>query len=390
VISENEKSEKPPATKEEIEALNRLVTGIVTAQGNRFIKELLREKGIQIGATKTDFGRNMKTAIEHGQLRLSDVENWLRQVEGWGNQHVYLFNLPPALKPGLTRAEIERNADEAGLQRLLGASTAMEFPDEPELTEISLTDSCFSLVWHEASPTWLRVPDLDFRWPEDRPHGASVPKLDAGQEVDLDTYEFRAHRRLERRAVTRFEVRLDLSLAALFIPDPIRGEEHKTAIQQAEEVIAKFLDLPVLRKAQVKIADVSKNLDQANLPQKPGQQPSVKTQRSRLSAGGAYVEFAADGEGHAYWESTSVRDVRKSVRSPQLKKFSGTRGLFEFQKGGPLGLARSLKVELYARDRRIRLWAQMDRDEVWSILTSLSQQQGNQPQPAPEMKGKQP
>jgi hypothetical protein len=39
----------------EADDLIRLVQGIVLAQGNEFIKEMLRDRGIRIGATKADF-----------------------------------------------------------------------------------------------------------------------------------------------------------------------------------------------------------------------------------------------------------------------------------------------------------------------------------------------
>src|SRR5437879_6514364 len=80
---------------EERKALRKLVRGIVLAQGNAFVKELLRSKGIRIGDTKADFERNMLEAIRDGRLRRSDVDQWLDEVEGWGNQHVYLYHVPP-------------------------------------------------------------------------------------------------------------------------------------------------------------------------------------------------------------------------------------------------------------------------------------------------------
>jgi hypothetical protein len=39
---------------------------IVLAQGNRFIKDLLRQKQIRIGTTKEDFRDNLTQAIDNG------------------------------------------------------------------------------------------------------------------------------------------------------------------------------------------------------------------------------------------------------------------------------------------------------------------------------------
>src|ERR1700704_3158219 len=92
-----------PPTPGEIVDLKRLTAGIIRAQGNRFIKELLRDKDIRIGVTKDDFERNLNEAIENGNLRLDDVAEWLKSVEGWGNQHVYLYNISTTLRKDLTK-----------------------------------------------------------------------------------------------------------------------------------------------------------------------------------------------------------------------------------------------------------------------------------------------
>jgi hypothetical protein len=48
---------------EDITQLKRLVGGIVRAQGNRFIKELLRELDLRIGTNKPEFEANLISAI---------------------------------------------------------------------------------------------------------------------------------------------------------------------------------------------------------------------------------------------------------------------------------------------------------------------------------------
>ena len=95
---------RPSPSASEIEDLKRLAAGIIRAQGNRFIKELLRDRKIRMGANKEDFNRNLNDAIETGRLRLDDVDRWLRRVEGWGNQHVYLYRLSNSLRAKLNDA----------------------------------------------------------------------------------------------------------------------------------------------------------------------------------------------------------------------------------------------------------------------------------------------
>jgi hypothetical protein len=57
-------------TPTEVADLKRLAAGIIRAQGNRFVKTLLRSKNIQVGANKDEFQTNLTVAIESGELTL--------------------------------------------------------------------------------------------------------------------------------------------------------------------------------------------------------------------------------------------------------------------------------------------------------------------------------
>lgn len=336
-----------------VATLKRLAAGIIRAQGNRFVKELLRAKQIRIGTNKDDFERNLSEAIESGQLTLEDVEAWLAEVEGWGNQHVYLFNIAPSLRKELTRPKIEQAVRAAGLTKLWDAPTAIAFPEKRELTSISFHDAVLRLVWQETSPAWVPEPEKNFT-----------------RQEGLDTYEYRAYRKVEWRAINRFEAHVSRGLAALFIASPIQGVEHKEAVLEVKRVLAMLLDLDRLERGQFDIPSVSKNLDQKNVPTNKVPTPLVKAQKSRLGSGGSYVEFAANSADKAYWEEPAIQNVRDSVRAQQLPVFHGMEGVFVFQSGD--GLSRPLRVQLHGKDHRIRLRAEMDANEVWTILGKLS------------------
>jgi len=356
-MSPPEEAPANPPTKAEINDLKRLAAGIITDQGNRFIKELLRDKKIRIGDTKEDFRANLDGAIESGKLRMDDVKEWLDRVEGWGNQHVYLYNISPALRKVLTGpkvvASIQANPK---LRKVWNADRVQVFPDEPTLASVSFDDFVLRLVWQEASPGWTREKDKDRE-----------------EQRGLDTYWFEAYRKLEHRAVTRFEVHLKKGLAGLFIPGPVEDDEHRRAIEEAKSVVNLLLDFEALEEGQLDLGVVSRNFDQQNLPNNVQPNPSVRTSRSRLTSGDAYVEFASSASGRAFWEENAVLEVRNAVRREQLSHFRGTEGVFLFESNPDEAKARRLlRVQLYAADNRIRFWAQMKAGEVWTILTAIS------------------
>lgn len=344
---------------EEIANLKRLASGIIRTQGNRFIKELLRDKGIRIGLNKETFENNLYKAIESGNLLLKDIETWLKSIEGWGNQHVYLFNLTSVIRKNLTNQKIRYKVQRAGLDNLWNGDTVLAFPDKPTLTSISFKKQVLRLVWQECSPGWTPVPDKDFE-----------------EEDGIDLFKYHAYRKVEKRVITRFEAHLDKGLGGLFIARPIQDKEHDAAIREAKQIIGLLLDLQELENNEFDISVVSRNIDQQNVPTNTNPNPEVKAQKSRLSSGGAYVEFAAQSRDSAYWEERAIGDIRRAVRNNQLPDFQGRDGVFIFQEGNDADdLDRPLRIQLYGKSNRVRMWAQMDVDEVWKIITKLSSYQ---------------
>src|SRR5260370_4996239 len=115
-------------------ALKKVAAQIVLAQGNTFIKELLRSNNIPIGNTKADFAQNLNAAIDAGALSQGAIEAWLGEIEGWGNQHVYLFEPPAIRRTGIRSAlEASKHAD------LLVPRASYEFPNTLPLSTINLS-----------------------------------------------------------------------------------------------------------------------------------------------------------------------------------------------------------------------------------------------------------
>jgi hypothetical protein len=332
----------------EKDELVKIARGIVLVQGNTFIKELLRKNNIRIGATKTDFEAALIDAIENGQLQRHQIEEWLNEVEGWGDQHVYLFQVPREISQDSVWSaadKVQARLKAVGLGDLWQAETSLEFPSVGKLTAISFDNSVLRLTWHQGLSTWVRAKDKDFQ-----------------DEIEGDIYEFRAHRYQADRSVMRFELRLMIGLAAVFLQEEWNKETHLLALGEAREAVSKLLKFESL--IPFNVGKAIKNLDQAALE---AQDPlkSIRPHSTRLSGPGAYVEFASTSGSTGYQDFEDVRHVRRAVRP---RKFKGDHGLFLFTRKGPRGAAKELRIQLYGSQRRIRLWAQMSAAEVWDIL----------------------
>ena len=128
------------------------VRAIILSQGNNFIKELLRQHSIKIGTTKKDFAKNIADAIDDGLLTQQKIEAWLEEVEGWGNQHVYLFEAPI-----VETADINGLLADSAHKDLIGKGQSFDFPEEFTLSSIHPESDFLSLIWHLGKEGWDRA-----------------------------------------------------------------------------------------------------------------------------------------------------------------------------------------------------------------------------------------
>lgn len=327
----------------ERDVLIRLVKKVVIAQGNVFIKELLRSRGVKIGTTKTEFEANMIAAIDRGELRREHIDAWLNEVEGWGNQHIYLFHMSKTLRndPIWRDAEkIESKIKAAGFSKEWNAQTSLEYPASQTLTGISFENEALRFVWHKGSELWVRDKTRDYR-----------------EEIDGDTYEFRAHRMRGDRLVTRFEMRPSDGLAAAFLQVPVEDEEHKNALEKIKTTVGRLWSFDEFEPFA--IAKAIKTLDARALDD-----DTVTAHSTRLNSGEAYIEFGIQSVESSYQDSTPVRDARRAVR---LSSFTGMHGTFVVPTADGDG-GRKVRLQMYGSQRRVKIASQMTAAHVWDVL----------------------
>lgn len=343
---------KGPTPREKSQ-LRELVSGIVLAQGNIFIKELLRDKGLAIGRTKEDFAHNLAAAVDDGELRLEDVESWLAHVEGWGEQHIYLWWLPASVVPdALFTSEplLRRRLARAGLESLLGAPSTLAFPDEQELTGIRQAEDSIRFVWHKGLEIWERTRERD--------------KAPAAED-DGEVYRYEAYRQRRDRTLMRLELHREPRLAAAFLQVPWNRAAHEEARARIAETVKAAIDLGKLEP--IGLSDAVKRLAQAS--EATGSEGaggvSVKPIQARLDDGLASVAFESLKKDHAYTDSTVIRQAWKALRRDKL---TATMGLFTWPRAAPLT---PVRFGLFSLERRIHIRTQLRSSEVWDLLSRV-------------------
>jgi len=313
--------------------LKELANKVVVAQGNTFIKELLRSSGAKIGTTKADFSSNLANAIDADLISQNSLEAWLAEVEGWGDQHLYLVE-PPNFDYTKLAGAIAASPHSAAVN----AATSLEFPDTLELKQIELNADGLSMIWHQNKEGWNRWRPKDFV-----------------EEEGLERYRFDAYRQRFDRSVVRYAWNFGDPYCAVLIH---RNTEidHGQVFQDVRAVLSAIgcPDVPFLRiplNRAVKVAATT----------------SKGTHSARFELDAGYVEVASTlAEGGI----DAVEPVRMVLHNVDTSTFDRAQGMLHFAAEED-GTSRRLAVQVYGSEARLRIWAQCKREDVSQILKLL-------------------
>lgn len=316
--------------------LKKKVAQIVLAQGNVFIKDLLRSNKAPIGSTKADFSENLAAAIDSGVLTQEMIEAWLAEIEGWGNQHVYLFR-PPTIARTKVRPTIEASKHAAFLDR----KVSYEFPDALTLSTINFSGDHVSIAWHRGRNGWERAKSKDFQ-----------------QDEGPDRFEYRAYRERFDRSVVRFEWRLGDSYCAVMVQLPNEDDEHEQALNRVWQDLG---EVGLVRSplAKVELSPAFKKFSRTK-------EATVKS--AKFATHGGHVALVATLSEGGIDDVEAVRNVRRGVEDAS---FATADGVFSFSAEKYEQLSRTIKMEGYGSESRLRIWVQCKREDVYTVLSVI-------------------
>ncbi len=330
---------------------------IVKAQGVVFIRSFLREKKqaglpINIGNTKSNSLKNLSDALSNNLISINELDEWIGQVEGWGKQHIYFYDMPSTLfHQYQTDSEnrLKTLVNDSNFHSYLNQKATFTFPDHMQLQQCLVNKDGLEVIWRQKSTDRLRTPSHD---PDER-------------EIDGDWYEFRAFRITPSRNVMRFLFQPKFHVAALFIQLPL-GKDHRLALTAAEDLMT---DLFGLQTVSVKdLANTIKKLD--NLDLLDQDQPiDLEAHSTKFSTDGAAIEFTASKHISGFKQVESIRHVRRAMNE---EAFEGESGHFNIHLNGPNNQPRTIQMSASALSNKFYFKARMSAKEMKKIIHYLA------------------
>jgi hypothetical protein len=319
-----------------VKDLKEIVERIVLSQGNKYIKELLRDNDVQIGKNKEDFLKNIFTGIDDGKIDQAKIDAWLEEIEGWGDQHVYLFS-PPHVSKNEILGAISASKHSALLAKLV----SYEFPAELSLRTINLTEDEVTFGWKQGRDIWLRAKSKDYQ-----------------KDVGGENFEFRAFRETSERQLARFSWKFGTPHCAAYLTHANERGAHDSIFDVMWEDLKDLGFCPSpLQRTSLTSAFNSLN-----------KKPELKVNSVRMNVDGGHVNLVATAPKMGIHDVAAIRQAQLGI---DVNQFTSSDGVFHFNEYNLGNLSRPIKVEGSGTDSRIRLWAQCTRRDVSLIVNKI-------------------
>lgn len=296
-----------------------------------WIRRMLKTRGLRQSGTAEMLRDRIVDYLDRGKLATSDLIELLDEVEGWGDQHVYLYSVSKTLIDDFSDEKAFRvRLKENGVSRLFNKRHPLVLPTTATLSEIEWSTNRVRFVWIEKREYRDRIED------EDREEGS----------IEFDAYKVQ-----RSRGIVSFSCDLVAGTAELMIQRLPSGNNYTAEKLRFEALMGSFMDVSALSLKPV--APAIKKID------------SIKEIRKRscewATIAGDRVKYTSSSRKADAYKNPAIRKSRK-----ELGNVAGRLGNYYWPIQG-----REIHVTLYAKDQRIGIFGECTQAEVTDVLSEV-------------------
>jgi hypothetical protein len=319
-------------TEEEV----KLVLDYLHSHKMAFTQEFLRARNLPFSGTKAKLRERVEEYLGDGRLSATDLVQLLNDIEGWGNQYIYLYKGPDHLiEPWLEEDFARERLANLGAADLFNRQRHLVLPEEATLSSVEWTPDRVRFVWVEKRQWEERVAEEDFE------KGGMV---------------WRAYRINISRGLTAFDWDLVSGHAMLMIQRLPRGTQYHLIRDEFERKLEPAIGLSQFER--VRVSRAIQPIEASN-----------EVRRRKLSyqarRGGKATFTSADQSSDTFADAAFER-AGQALR----EETSGWLGNFYWlsQEGK---LERDLHVQIYASDQRTGIFGEHKEQDVRYVLSRI-------------------
>jgi len=319
---------------------DEFVVDYLLAHKMLYVQEFLKSKDLSYSGTKEKLRNRLNGYLSDGKISNIELINLLDKIEGWGNQHIYLYISPDNIiklwqTEELTRGRLKKH----NLDELLNQKKPILLPEKPTLSSI------------EWNPERMR-----FFWIEKRIHERKIPEKDKTDEEEKDLL-WKAYKIMTSRGVIVFEWDLISGHAMLMI----QRLQSRDKYHQIKGRFLQELD-PIIGISNFETVRVSKAIKQI---ENSGE--ARKRQLTHCTILGGKVKLSSDSRKTDLYADPQLKESRKALG----KDITSWLGNFYFSPDQGCCLNKEIHVLLYAEDQRVGIFGECREEEVRYILSKI-------------------
>ena len=314
-----------------------LLLDCALVQRSDHIRAFLTEVGLPRSGNKGELRARLREYLGEASDGMRRLTSRLNELDGWGNQHAYLFKAPPALcRPWRREAYVRDKLRKHKVARLLNTSRAVVLPPEPSLAEVQWSKGRLRFVWNETREWHERRDELDYENVEGH-----------------DELEFRAWQVRRARGTIAFDWDLTTGEAMMTIQRLPTGSRYAEVKDEVATWVAPFIDLAAFEVVRVS-RSVKKLLDSGEIRNRKTNWETV---------GGAKADLASAGR------SKGVRDdmLLSQMEALGKKKMQPRLGnMYWLPVDGHL--QGEVHTVIHRKDQRVAIFGQRLQSEVQYVI----------------------
>ncbi len=317
--------------------LERLVE-YVFAHRMLAIQNFLSDHGLATSGTKEKLKERVQQALDDKTILPEDLVGLLDHIEGWGNQHVYLYASPPGEQRAWKNEEKARERledEEAG--KLFNRRRPLVLPEERTLASVEWTKSSVRFVWVEKREWEMRLSDED---------------------VEENEILYKAYKPQLARGITTFDWNLLTGDAALMIQRLPSGEKYDEIRVAYEAEIEKFMKISDFTPVRARRA--IRKLEKGN--------EALNRKVEHETQTGGKVSFTSKGRKADAYADKDLKKARDALGGQTVSVL----GNFYFVPKSPK-LERNIHIKVYSKDQRVAIFGECTEEEVVYVLSRVRQ-----------------
>jgi hypothetical protein len=308
------------------------------------ISEFLQTLELPFSGSKEVLRERVVTAVRDGVTTQAEIVDLLNRIEGWGNQHVYLYQTSTEQRrPWRTEVRARQRLARIEAADLMNERLPIVLPDEPTLVSVEWSAERVRFVWVEKRAFTKRREDLDH----------VEGQLD--DPAEPGTIIFKAFEGKVQRAVTTFDWNLVNGNAALLIHQLQTGENYVDIRNEYEAAIDDAVGVRGFQRIRISRA-IQRLVESEETRNRQVEEATEIGGQARLTSGGRADDITDD---------PGLVGARNG-----LGNAVPVMGNFYWLEAEP-NLEREVRTKLYASDQRVGIFKQCTETEVRHVLSRI-------------------